>query len=92
MEYMTRSLRSPPVIRREIELDATMIRLGDVKPYDQDEGLEHTDGPGVKTVNHYGEGHSLGLSEDCVKCGEEVARFLHSLRVDTARVSGRYGQ
>ncbi|XP_025113058.1 uncharacterized protein LOC112575410 [Pomacea canaliculata] len=80
VEYLTRPLRSPPVVVREVEKDARITK-GDVKPYRERGVSDHTDGPPVTRLYHRGQGHSGVWPVDCITCGREVASFLHSLRV-----------
>ncbi|XP_025079972.1 uncharacterized protein LOC112555696 isoform X2 [Pomacea canaliculata] len=80
-EYLTRPLRSPPVVVREVQKDEHITRMEDVVPYSQRGVPDHTDGPPIRLLCHRGQGHSGDLPVDCVTCGREVASFLHSLRV-----------
>ncbi|XP_025111917.1 uncharacterized protein LOC112574815 [Pomacea canaliculata] len=79
VEHLTRPLRSPPAVVREVEQDKKIIKHRDVKPYSERGVPNHTDGPPVTRLYH--RGHSCHRSADCVTCGREVASFLHSLRV-----------
>ncbi|XP_025100537.1 uncharacterized protein LOC112567882 isoform X2 [Pomacea canaliculata] len=82
VEYLTRPLRSPPAVVREVE-QADFITDGNVvKPYSERGVPDHTDGPPVTRLYHQGQGHSGRWPVDCVTCGRDVASFLHSLRVD----------
>ncbi|XP_025112052.1 uncharacterized protein LOC112574902 [Pomacea canaliculata] len=83
-EYLTRPLRSPPAVVREVQKSRNMPREGVVRQYSEREVPDHTDGPPVKRVDHRGEGHYYGWLGDCDKCGREVASFLHSLRVGSS--------
>ncbi|XP_025111949.1 uncharacterized protein LOC112574844 [Pomacea canaliculata] len=58
-----------------------IISRHNVHPYSKRGVPDHTDGPPVRRLYHGGEGHSDDRPVDCVTCGREVARFLHSLRV-----------
>ncbi|XP_025111942.1 uncharacterized protein LOC112574840 [Pomacea canaliculata] len=80
VEYLTRPLRSPPVVVREVEQNEFITELNDVHPYSKRGVPDHTDGPPVTRLYHRGEGHSGRWPVDCVTCGREVASFLHSLR------------
>ncbi|XP_025101143.1 uncharacterized protein LOC112568188 [Pomacea canaliculata] len=80
VEYLTRPLRSPPVVVREVEQDWSMFK-GHVLPYRQRGVPDHTDGPPVRRLYHRGHGHSGDRPGDCVTCGRDVASFLCSLRV-----------
>ncbi|XP_025111720.1 uncharacterized protein LOC112574706 [Pomacea canaliculata] len=80
VEYLTRPLRSPPAIVREIKKDTVITKGLSIKKYSERGVPDHTDGPPVTRVRH-GEGHSGDLPGNCVTCGREVASFLHSLRV-----------
>ncbi|XP_025078808.1 uncharacterized protein LOC112554944 [Pomacea canaliculata] len=86
IEYLTRPLRSPPAVVREVEQDKRITRDRHVRPYRERGVPDHTDGPPVTRLYHRGQGHSGDRPVDCVTCGREVASFLHSLRVD---VTGR---
>ncbi|XP_025082240.1 uncharacterized protein LOC112556946 [Pomacea canaliculata] len=86
VEYLTRPLRSPPTVVREVEQDDRITRDSYVLPYRERGVPDHTDGPPVTRLYHRGQGHSGLLPVDCVTCGREVASFLHSLRVG---VTGR---
>ncbi|XP_025099705.1 uncharacterized protein LOC112567287 [Pomacea canaliculata] len=79
VEYLTRPLRSPPAIVREVEQDSYFTDL--IIPYSKRDVPDHTDGPTVKRVCHRGQGHSRDVIADCVTCGREVASILRSLRV-----------
>ncbi|XP_025079698.1 uncharacterized protein LOC112555480 [Pomacea canaliculata] len=86
VEYLTRPLRSPPAVVREVEQDTKIAIHREVLPYRERGVPDHTDGPPVTRLYHRGQGHSERLRDDCVTCGREVASFLHSLRVG---VTGR---
>ncbi|XP_025078806.1 uncharacterized protein LOC112554942 [Pomacea canaliculata] len=86
VEYLTRPLRSPPAIVREVEQDARITGHHVVLPYSARGVADHTDGPPVTRLYHRGQGHSGSFPVYCVTCGREVASFLHSLRVG---VTGR---
>ncbi|XP_025077351.1 uncharacterized protein LOC112554011 [Pomacea canaliculata] len=81
VEYLTRPLRSPPAVVREVEKNTliTIDRL--VLPYSERGVPDHTDGPPVRRLSHRGQGHSGDSPVHCVTCGRDVASFLHSLRV-----------
>ncbi|XP_025100545.1 uncharacterized protein LOC112567887 isoform X2 [Pomacea canaliculata] len=81
VEYLTRPLRSPPAVVREVEQDLSFTMDRTVKPYSERAVPDHTDGPPVTRLYHRGQGHSGRLPGDCVTCGRDVASFLHSLRV-----------
>lgn len=79
------SLRSPPVVTKEIE-KAADIRAGDVlgyKPHGSVTSIAATDGLQVDQIRHSeGQaGHSGDLPEDCEQCGMEVARIVKDLCV-----------
>ncbi|XP_025078805.1 uncharacterized protein LOC112554941 isoform X2 [Pomacea canaliculata] len=86
VEYLTRPLRSPPAVVREVEQDARITTHRDVLPYSERGVPDHTDGPPVTRLYHRGQCHSGRRPGECVKCGFFVASFLHSLRVG---VTGR---
>ncbi|XP_025080174.1 uncharacterized protein LOC112555849 [Pomacea canaliculata] len=86
VEYLTRPLRSPPAVVREVEQDEMITRDGYVLPYSERGVPDHTDGPPVTRLCHRGQGHSGRRAFECIRCGREVASFLHSLRVG---VTGR---
>ncbi|XP_025079397.1 uncharacterized protein LOC112555280 [Pomacea canaliculata] len=86
VEYLTRPLRSPPAVVREVEQDERINIEGCVLPYSERGVPDHTDGTPVTRLYHRGQGHSGRFPVDCVTCGREVASFLHSLRVG---VTGR---
>ncbi|XP_025100535.1 uncharacterized protein LOC112567881 [Pomacea canaliculata] len=81
VEYLTRPLRSPPAVVREVKKDEIITEHRDVLPYSERGVPDHTDGPPVKILSHRGKGHSGVWPGDCVTCGRDVASFLHSLRV-----------
>ncbi|XP_025111921.1 uncharacterized protein LOC112574819 [Pomacea canaliculata] len=81
VEYLTRPLRSPPTVVREVEQDDEITKLRRVHPYSKRGVSDHTDGPPVTRLCHGGQGHSGDLPVDCVTCGRELASLLHSLRV-----------
>ncbi|XP_025113046.1 uncharacterized protein LOC112575403 [Pomacea canaliculata] len=80
-EYLTRPLRSPPVVVREVEQDIVMALDRDVQAYSERGVPDHTDGPPVKHIIHHGHGRSPYWPVNCVNCGREVARFLLSLQM-----------
>ncbi|XP_025113468.1 uncharacterized protein LOC112575704 [Pomacea canaliculata] len=82
-EFLTRPLRCPPVVVREVEKDKKIAQHQFVQPYTQRGIPDHTDGPPVKVLYHrpFQDDHSPTHPADCVTCGREVASFLHSLRV-----------
>ncbi|XP_025114138.1 uncharacterized protein LOC112576100 [Pomacea canaliculata] len=81
VEYLTRPLRSPPAVVREIKKDSLIIKGVSIQKYSERGVPDHTDGPPVTRLYHGGQGHSGGWPYKCVTCGREVASFLHSLRV-----------
>ncbi|XP_025112343.1 uncharacterized protein LOC112575043 isoform X2 [Pomacea canaliculata] len=86
VEYLTKSLRCPPAVVREVK-QASEIERGNVLGYSERCVPDHTDGPPVKRLYHRGQGHSGDLPVDCGKCGEEVASFLHSLQVGVVQTT-----
>ncbi|XP_025113056.1 uncharacterized protein LOC112575408 [Pomacea canaliculata] len=88
VEYLTRPLRSPPSVVREVKQDEIITRRRHVHPYSERGVPDHTDGPPVRRLYHRGQGHSGDSPLDCVTCGRVVASFLHSLRVGVTE-SGR---
>ncbi|XP_025078810.1 uncharacterized protein LOC112554947 [Pomacea canaliculata] len=86
VEYLTRPLRSPPAVVREVEQDSGITRYRQVRRYRERGVPDHTDGPPVTRLYHRGQGHSGRRPGVFVTCGREVASFLHSLRVG---VTGR---
>ncbi|XP_025111938.1 uncharacterized protein LOC112574835 [Pomacea canaliculata] len=81
VEYLTRPLRSPPAVVREVEQNEWITVTRNVLPYSERGVSDHTDGPPVTRLYHRGQGHSGENPVNCVACGREVASFLHSLRV-----------
>ncbi|XP_025111923.1 uncharacterized protein LOC112574820 [Pomacea canaliculata] len=81
-EYLTRPIRCPPAVVRELEQYVSTSKVRDVLPYSERGVSDHTDGPPVRRMYHRSQGHSGDRPGDCVTCGREVASFLHSLRVD----------
>ncbi|XP_025100540.1 uncharacterized protein LOC112567884 [Pomacea canaliculata] len=81
VECLTRPLRSPPAVVREVEQDSSFTKHRDVLPYSERGVPDHTDGPPVTRLYHRSQGHSGDSPVDCVTCGRDVASFLHSLRV-----------
>ncbi|XP_025100542.1 uncharacterized protein LOC112567885 isoform X2 [Pomacea canaliculata] len=81
VEYLTRPLRSPPAVVREVKKDAWITEYRLVQPYSERGVPDHTDGPPVTRLYHQHHGHSDDGPDDCVTCGRDVASFLHSLRV-----------
>ncbi|XP_025097937.1 uncharacterized protein LOC112566159 [Pomacea canaliculata] len=80
VEYLTRPLRSPPAVIREIEQDLNIASF-DVHPYSKRGVPDYTDGPPVRRLSHNGQGHSGDWPGGCVTCGREVASLLHKLHV-----------
>ncbi|XP_025114123.1 uncharacterized protein LOC112576088 [Pomacea canaliculata] len=87
VEYLTRPLRSPPAVVREIKKDTVITKGVSIKKYSERGVPDHTDGPPVTRVSHRGQGHSGHRPGDCVTCGREVASFLHSLRVGVTEIN-----
>ncbi|XP_025111934.1 uncharacterized protein LOC112574831 [Pomacea canaliculata] len=87
VEYLTRPLRSPPAVVREVEQDEKITRHRHVKPYSERGVADHTDGPPVTRLYHRGQGHSGRFPGDCVTCGLDVACFLLSLPVGVTESS-----
>ncbi|XP_025111916.1 uncharacterized protein LOC112574814 [Pomacea canaliculata] len=87
VEYLTRPLRSPPAVVREVEQDEKITKARDVHPYSERRVPDHTDGPPVKRLFHRYHSDSNDKPSDCVKCGRELASFLHSLRVGVTESS-----
>ncbi|XP_025100976.1 uncharacterized protein LOC112568091 isoform X2 [Pomacea canaliculata] len=81
VEYLTRPLRSPPTVVREVEQDEMITTDRHVLRYSERGVPDHTDGPPVRRLYHRGHSDSGRFPEDCVTCGREVASFLQSLRV-----------
>ena len=76
---LTQSLRSPPVVVREIQ--KTNLFRKHSEPYSEAAALPPCDGPPVRYVYHQGDGHSEGGPGDCVQCGVGVAKVLDNLGV-----------
>ncbi|XP_025114015.1 uncharacterized protein LOC112576027 isoform X2 [Pomacea canaliculata] len=77
---LTRPLRCPPVVRREVEQDRAMTRDLTVKKYSDRGAPDFGEGPKLQRITH--KGHSPGRSVNCVQCGREVISFLQNhLRV-----------
>ncbi|XP_025114134.1 uncharacterized protein LOC112576095 [Pomacea canaliculata] len=81
VEYLTRPLRSPPAVVREVEKDTIISKGVSIKKYSERGVPDHTDGPPVTRMYHEGQGHSGDWPGACITCGREVANVLHSLRV-----------
>ncbi|XP_025114280.1 uncharacterized protein LOC112576204 [Pomacea canaliculata] len=79
VEYLTRPLRFPPAVVREVEQDNEITGDRTVHEYSERGVPDHTDGPPVKRLYHKGDGHSGESPNECVACGREVGSFLHSL-------------
>ncbi|XP_025099960.1 uncharacterized protein LOC112567481 [Pomacea canaliculata] len=58
VEYLTRPLRSPPAVVREVEQDRSFTNDRDVLPYSERGVPDHTDGPPVRRLYHQRHGHS----------------------------------
>lgn len=65
-ESLTRPLRSPPVIVREIEQDWAMTRSKEVQAYSERGVPDHTDGPPVTQLTHRGQDHSGHVIGECI--------------------------
>ncbi|XP_025112047.1 uncharacterized protein LOC112574898 [Pomacea canaliculata] len=85
VEYLTRPLRSPPAVIREVVKAKNIAKDGNVCEYSQRDVPDHTDGPPVTRLYHRGQDHTTGWLGDCVTCGREIANFLHSLRAPAAK-------
>ncbi|XP_025079708.1 uncharacterized protein LOC112555489 [Pomacea canaliculata] len=71
VEYLTRPLRSPPSVVREVEQDSRITTDRDVLPYSERGVPDHTDGPPVTRLSHRGQGHPGPRPVDCVTCGPQ---------------------
>lgn len=78
---LTRPLRSPPAVVREVAKDRRIGSNCDVLPYSQRAVPDHTQGPSVRWIRHQGHGHTESADRDCELCGQEVVSFLKSLRL-----------
>lgn len=87
VKYLTRPLRSPPAVIREVEKDENITRHCLVQAYSERGVPDHTDGPPVIRLYHRGQGHSALLPVDCVACGRDIANFLLIVCVSSP---GRY--
>lgn len=76
---LTRSLRCPPVVVREVIKTREIATDKTVIEYDDRGFPNHTDGLPIKHVHHKVQDHS-GAVRDCLRCGQEVASFLCSLK------------
>ncbi|XP_025101013.1 uncharacterized protein LOC112568121 isoform X2 [Pomacea canaliculata] len=82
LEILTRPLRCPPVVVREVEQEKAIFQVGRIQRYEQVWGSTHSEGPPVKTLCHKGHGHSDNGPLQCRQCGTNLARYLKkSLRV-----------
>lgn len=82
VELLTRPLRSPPTIVREVRKDTAFVLNTHLRGYTERGVPDNTDGPPVKRLIHdKDEGHSGYYPADCVTCGQDIASFLRSLRV-----------
>ncbi|XP_025107255.1 uncharacterized protein LOC112571998 isoform X2 [Pomacea canaliculata] len=78
-EHLTKPLRSPPVVVREVA-QASEIRLsGDVRPYSPLSIPSHTDGPQIEWI---GLDHPKSITHDCQDCGKQLGKLLYRL-IDT---------
>lgn len=80
LEVLTRPLRSPPVVVREV-IQADEFET-EVKRYSERDIPAPTDGPPVKNLYHKSGKHGVKYPQDCFECGREIADFLHSLRIE----------
>ncbi|XP_025113394.1 uncharacterized protein LOC112575632 [Pomacea canaliculata] len=80
VKYLTRPLRSPPAVIREVKKNGKLT-VRHVQPYSERGVPDHTDGPPVRRLYHRGLSHAGHRSVDCVTCGLDVVSFLRSLRV-----------
>lgn len=92
VESLTRPLRSPPVVVREVQKDVNISAdfLRTVHPYRERGVPDHTDGPPVIRLYHRGQGHPCDTAENCVTCGREIANVLSRLGVGVAGRCGCY--
>ncbi|XP_025112050.1 uncharacterized protein LOC112574900 [Pomacea canaliculata] len=74
-EKLTRPLRSPPAVVREIKKSREITAENNVSKYSERGVPDHTDGPPVRRLYHQGAHHSSSWLGDCVTCGREVASF-----------------
>ncbi|XP_025111740.1 uncharacterized protein LOC112574727 [Pomacea canaliculata] len=78
VEHLTRPLRSPPAIVKEVQR-SEVITSCFVPAYKERGVPDHTDGPPVRIVYH--QGSPDFWSGNCATCCSEVAEILQSLRV-----------
>ncbi|XP_025090339.1 uncharacterized protein LOC112561811 isoform X2 [Pomacea canaliculata] len=88
VESLTRPLRSPPAVVREVEQDEFITKHRIVQTYSQRGVPDRTDGPPIRRLSHRGEGHSERPIHTCVECGAEVATFLFKLRAGVPATMG----
>lgn len=81
LEYLTRPLRSPPAVVREVKVAGQIVVDRMVRDYSEREVPDHTDGPPVRNLYHRGRGHSGSSPLTCVQCGQGVAKILRDLRI-----------
>ncbi|XP_025111939.1 uncharacterized protein LOC112574836 [Pomacea canaliculata] len=81
VEYLTRPLRFPPAVVREVIRDKKITDYSNICPYSERGVPDHTDGPPVRRLRHQHQCPAEDRSGDCVTCGRELASLLHSLRV-----------
>ena len=79
---LTTSLRSPPVVTREVQRSKEIERHHYILPYSLPPTPAETDGPPILWRQHRGQpGHTEGEAEDCEECGKVIAKVLKDLGV-----------
>ncbi|XP_025102543.1 uncharacterized protein LOC112569087 isoform X2 [Pomacea canaliculata] len=82
VEYLTRPLRFPPAVARQVEQDTDMKVSRRVRTYSRRSVPDVTDGPPVTVRLHKGQGHSMHEpASNCERCGQDLADFLSTLGV-----------
>lgn len=70
---LTTPLRSPQVVIKEVVKQTLQTLI----PYSQPLGIDKTDGPQIREINH--RSHSERTIQNCIQCGQEIGSVLHDL-------------
>lgn len=85
---LTTSLRSPPVITKEV-MKAKHIQDGNVHNYTASDIPVLSDGPEPKRIKHRDQqGHTGHWPDNCMECGRQIARVLSDLGIKPPGRSG----
>lgn len=81
---MTIPLRSPPVVKQEVEKIYSWYSDSQLEEYSKTCLVAPCDGPNVLMLKHEGMEHTERWPADCVECGKAIGDVLKQLGVGVA--------